>query len=190
MLTYPEKIKQRLANLTRCRTLQNATAEGSGVNLACGSAVRFFLCIDENGRILDAAFRSNGCGHTRAAADVLAGFLSEKRLVDLDGLSEQDLRDRLDHSLGMIAPERHACVGSAIDAVRAAFADNRRRRIEEFHGEKALVCTCFSVTEERIEQIITESGMTSVDQVTAVCNAGAGCGSCRMLIQEIFDAVL
>jgi NifU-like protein len=170
--------------------LQDANAAGVGVNLTCGSTVRFLLRIEEHGRIADAAFRSNGCGYSRAAADVLAGWITGKDLADLHGLDERELRRVIQTELGKIPATNAACVGCAASAVRDAFADLRTRRIDDFRGEKALICTCFGVTDERIESLIAGSSLTSVEQVTAICNAGSGCGSCRMLIQEMLDSVL
>lgn len=186
-MSYSQKIIGRLANLAHCRELSGVTTEGVGVNLACGSTVRFSLEIDENGNIRDAAFRSNGCGYSRVAADVLAHWLTGKELADLRGLNERELRGVIRQELDEIPDINAACIGCATFAVRDAFLRFRSQRIEEFRGEKALICTCFGVTEERIEDIITKSHSTSVDQITAACNAGAGCGSCRMLIQEMLD---
>jgi NifU-like protein len=67
-------------------------------------------------------------------------------------------------------------------------AEYRRHRIEEFQGEKALICTCFGVSEETIVNVIAENDLTDVDEVSGLCRAGSGCGSCRMLIAELIDS--
>jgi len=82
---------------------------------------------------------------------------------------------------------RQHCFDLALEAFRSALADHRNRTIEEFRGEKALICTCFGVTEETIVGVI-EAGASDVSQVSAACNAGLGCGSCQMLIRELIDA--
>ena len=89
---------------------------------------------------------------------------------------------------GEFPPDRHQCATVCIEALRGAFADFRIRQIEEFQGEKALICTCFGVSEETIESHIRKCRLETVDEVARACNAGSGCGSCRMLIQEIIDA--
>ena len=68
-----------------------------------------------------------------------------------------------------------------------AFSGLRARQIEEFTGEKALICTCFGVSEETIEKAVAANKLETVEDVIDVCNAGGGCGSCRFLIQEIID---
>lgn len=161
-----------------------------GVNLACGSTVQLFLRIEDDGRIIDAAFRSNGCGSSRAAADVLAEWVADKQLVDLNGLNDAELKDVIHHEIGKVPDENNACITAATSALKDAFANYRAWQLDEFRVSEALICTCFGVTEERIEHVITNSRLTSVEQVTDLCKAGGGCGSCRMLIQEILDSVL
>lgn len=187
---YPEAIKIRLTRLVNCRELADANANGAGVNLACGSMVRFFLRIEKDGRVAEAGFRSNGCGHSRAAADVLAAWVNDKRLVDLHGLDGAEILDVIQNELNKIPSENTACVAAATSALKDAFASYRARRIEQFRGEDTLICTCFGVTDARIEDLIARSKATSVEQITSACNAGGGCGSCRMLIQELLDSVL
>lgn len=123
-----------------------------------------------------------------AAADVLAEIVGENDIADLHGLDRNDLVDAVTAAVEGIPDERGQCVDVCIEALRAAFAELRRRRVEEFAGERALICTCFGVSEEAIESLIARNRPTSVDEVTAACRAGGGCGSCRMLIQEMLDA--
>jgi NAD(P)H-nitrite reductase large subunit len=56
-----------------------------------------------------------------------------------------------------------------------------------FRGEKALVCTCFGVTEETIDEALQISAVQTVEDVTSLCRAGGGCGACTMMIQEMLD---
>ena len=56
---------------------------------------------------------------------------------------------------------------------------------EHWEGDQALICTCFGVSENRIESEIAAKGLTTVSQVTRACNAGAGCRSCWPLIEEL-----
>lgn len=123
-----------------------------------------------------------------AAADVLAEIVGENDIADLHGLDRNGLVDAVAAAVEGIPDERGQCVDVCIEALRAAFAELRRRRVEEFAGERALICTCFGVSEETIESLIARNRPTSVDEVTAACRAGGGCGSCRMLIQEMLDA--
>lgn len=188
-MVYPEKIANQLVNIRGIVTRAETNAVGTGASFSCGSFVRFSIVIDgESPTIMNADFKSNGCGFMIAVADVLTQKLIRRRLTDLHGLTDHELDEIITTELGAIPNGRIKCIDACFHALHAALADYRTSRIEEFAGEKALLCTCFGVTEERIEAVIRENSIGSVDDVSAVCNAGLGCGSCRMMIDEMIDA--
>ncbi len=183
-MIYPPAIVRILDDLRHADN-KAANCVGKDANFSCGCVVRIGLAIDLESRIVrEAKFVTNGCGWMVASAEIICKFLDGKELGDLHGLSDSEMLNRL----GPVEIERAACVSASIAAVKAAFADFRLRQIEEFSGEKALICTCFGVTEDRIVTAINEYALKTVEQVGLNTNAGTGCGSCRMLIQEIIDA--
>jgi NifU-like protein len=187
-VVYPEKVVERLKRLQNAQARTSGSAVGTEANFSCGSFIRFSLSIDiESNSVTDATFTSNGCGFMLAAADVLAESVRIKGLANLHGLDDGDLHKQIEQNLGVIPTGRRECLDACINALRAAFADFRSRQIEEFRGEKALICTCFGLTEETIELQIAERSLRTVEEVAQACNAGTGCGSCRMLIQEMLD---
>ena len=189
MSFYPYKVQRRFDAPRNAMLDGGANAESISASFLCGSFVSFTLSIDAESKIVaSAAFRTNGCGFMVAAADVLADLVTGKHLADLHGLDKNELLAEIAAELNLFPSDRTHCLETCIEALRAAFADYRTRQIEEFQGETALVCTCFGVSEATIESHITKNSLTTIDEVTRVCNAGAGCGSCRMLIQEIIDA--
>ncbi len=155
----------------------------------CGTAVRFSIGCDERD-VVSAAFVSSGCGYMIAAANVLSGLVGGKPLADLHGLGADDLAARVQDELGTFPADRSHCLTTAIGALRAAFAALRAARIEEFRGERALICTCFGIAEDDLETCIAARRLTTVGEVAAECRAGSGCGSCRMLVQEMLDSVV
>jgi NifU-like protein len=186
---YPEKVSKRLRTSKPRHSLENADAAGVAVALECGTNIRFYLSVDDATRtIRNINFRSNGCGYMLAAADAIAEILTGKNLTDLHGLQEQDLTSEIRNALGEWPSEREHCIATVIDAFRNAFAEYRGMRVEEFTGERALICTCFGVSEEKIEMAIKHDAAHSVDDVGRLTNAGTGCGSCQMLITEMIDA--
>ena len=192
-MVYPEKIAKRLTRRRRIISAVGSNATATAANFSCGSFVRFSLSIDgESHVVADAVFESNGCGFMLAAADVLAVTVIKKRLVDLHGLAAADLHEQVRNNLGEIPSGRRECVDACIEALRSAFADFRATQIEEFQGEKAFICTCFGVSEKTIETFLSEpgavaTGFLTVEEITRATGAGGGCGSCRMLIQELID---
>lgn len=122
-----------------------------------------------------------------AAAEMFAEELEGRVFASLRGLDGAILDAILLERIGSIPEERRECSNTVITAIRNAFAELRLRRIEEFRGERALICTCFGVTEDRIAAVI-EAGADRIEEVTRLCNAGGGCGSCHMMIRELIDA--
>lgn len=189
MSIYPAEIQKRLSSPKNSETFGEADACGRSASFLCGCSVGFAVRLGNDDKTLESiSFSSNGCGYMIAAADVLAETLTGKQLSELHSLDQEELAVTIENDLLPFPADRKQCVNVCIEALRATFADLRARRREEFTGEKALVCTCFGVLEETIAAKISERSLHTVEQVAAVCNAGGGCGSCRMLIQEMLDA--
>ncbi len=188
MSFYPPKIDEKFRDPQNAGKAEKANAVGTGASFACGSFVRFYLEIDvQTKEIRDAKFKTSGCGFAVAAAEILSEVIKTKNLTELHGLENRDLRAKIENEIGLFPLSRAHCMEICLDALHRAFADFRAFQIEEFAGEKALICTCFGVSEETIEKVIGDNQIETVEEVTAACRAGGGCGSCRFLIQEMLD---
>lgn len=183
MSDYPNWVKERLVGLRVAGRSTDPNACGRSASLACGSFTSIELLIDDQNIIREARFRSNGCGYMIAAADQMLDHL-EGSDISQAGAFDEDLRSELID----LPIERTQCVEVVSEAIRAAFADRRQHRLDEFNGEDALVCTCFGIGEGRIRQAIRSNSLETIDGIAAETNAGSGCGSCRMLLQEILDS--
>ncbi len=185
---YPPNINRKFQHPRSVGKAKDTNAVGTGATFVCGSFVRFYLEIEvQTKEIKDAKFKSNGCGFMIAAADVLAEKVVGKKLVEFHGL--EDLKSEIKAALEKFPASRTHCLELCLEALQSAFADFRHFQIEEFTGEKALICTCFGVSEETIENVIKQNSLETVEEVTQMCNAGGGCGSCQPLILEILDVL-
>ena len=54
---------------------------------------------------------------------------------------------------------------------------------------REIICHCFEVSREEIENAIREKGLKTVEEVGEATNAGTGCGGCQEQIQEILDEI-
>ena len=190
MSFYPPKIDERFRCPPNVGKLDNANAVGTSASFVCGAFVRVFLRIElKTKKILEAKFKSNACGFAIAAADVLSEKIVGGKLTELHGLDKEILKARIEEELGKFSAHRAHCLPLCLDALQAAFADFRAFQIEEFTGEKALICTCFGVSEETVENVVKKNSLETVEEVTEICSAGGGCGSCQPLIQEILDVL-
>jgi NifU-like protein len=183
------EIYARTASPAFAGSTDAANAIGTAASLSCGSFVRFGLSIDEPGLVVsDIKYQTNGCGFTVAAAEIIGGSLLRRRLTELHGLQIGELFVDSETAIGEFPSVRRQCAEICFQAVQAALANFRASRVAEFTGEKALICSCFGVDEETIERAIDENSLVAVGGVTERTNAGAGCGSCRMMIEEILDS--
>jgi NifU-like protein len=185
---YPIAVDARFSFPRHAGAGESANAVGAAAALECGTFVKFALMISSDTRAIDlVCFRTNGCGFMVAAADVIAEEISGKLLTDLHGLDSKEIALIIEASLGEFLTDRKHCSETCIDALRAAFVSFRTRQIEEFAGEKALICTCFGVSEQTVEKIARQTANVTVEMIGERCNAGTGCGSCQPLIQEMID---
>lgn len=186
---YPPKIHARFCLPRNTGGTSGANAIGTSASFECGSFVRMSLEIENDTKtIRQATFQTNGCGYMVAAADCIAEMLAGKKLIDLHGLGSEEYERLLSDELEEFPAGRKHCAELVFTALKDALAGYRASVLEEFSGEKALICTCFGVSEETIEAYIDANSPVTVTNVTDACRAGGGCGSCRMLIQELIDS--
>ncbi len=184
---YSAKICERFNEPKHIGSVDNANANGRWASFICGVSVRFSLNINgETKKIRDAKFKTNGCGFVIATADYLCERISGSKLTELRGL--EDLENDFKRHYGEFPEGRGHCSDICFDALQNALAEYRSKQIEEWTGEKALICTCFGVSEGRIEKEIARTKLETVEAIGDICNAGTGCGSCQPLIQEILDS--
>ena len=185
---YPPKIDARFRSPKNAGRSPGSNAVGTSASFECGSFVRISLEIANDAKMIrHARFQTNGCGYMIAAADTIAEMLADRELIDLHGLGPEEYEHILSDEVEEFPTLRQHCAELVFTALKDALAGYRASVLEEFSGEKALICTCFGVSEETIEAYIDANGPVTVTNVTEGCRAGGGCGSCRMLIQEMID---
>lgn len=188
MSFYPAKISEKFHAPKNIGRVKSANAVGTNATFVCGAVLRLSLRIDAASKeILAAKFQTNGCGYLIAAADVLTEKIVGRKLTDFHGADKNIFQTEIEAALDKFPNYRTHCLSLILETLQNAFADFRLRQVEEFAGEKALICTCFGVSEDAIETAIEENSLATVAEVTDVCNAGGGCGSCQPLIVEILD---
>lgn len=186
MPIYPDEVNKIAREPAHAGRLANTDAYATAASFECGSFVRFELAESE-GKI-DLAYRTNGCGFLVAAADVVTEHLNGRPLSELHGLADEELTSIVERRVGQKFPnDREQCLAEVLEAVHAVFANLRESRLAQHASIEAIICTCFSVSEETIESCIATHQPKTVEDVTALCRAGGGCGSCRMLIGEMLD---
>ena len=96
---------------------------GEATNPVCGDTMRLFIKVDQ-GRIVDVAFLTFGCGAAIAASSMLTEMIKGKSLDEVLTLSDQDIVQ----ALGGLPPTKVHCSVLAEKAVQAAVADYRGKK--------------------------------------------------------------
>jgi NifU-like protein len=160
---------------------------GRAASFQCGATLRISLHIDESQRITEAKFKAAGCSVLVASASLLLDEVIGKTTGDAASLGQH--ADFLQERLGELPAERSECPGLAGKALVAAIRNYSDLARDEWEGDEALICTCFCVSERTIEREIETKQLRTIAEVTAACNAGAGCRSCYPLIEDILEEV-
>ena len=158
---------------------------GRAASLICGAHVRFSVQINEEQLVSQARFRAAGCSVLVASASLLTERVMNVPTAEAANIGRNT--GALISNFSELEPEREHCPTLACDALLAAIREYSDAAREDWAGDEALICTCFFVSERRIEREIAANSLKTVAEVTRACNAGGGCGSCHQLIQEILE---
>jgi NifU-like protein len=176
---YPENIANLIRSPKYCGAIEQPDATGTEAKFDCGCFIRFEIQVTgELPAVGKIRYQTNGCGFMASAAERLASAVYGLPLIELGASFDP----QLEYDQG-----RSACISVVVNALKAAFADHRARKIEEFRGEKPLICTCFGVSEETVEEFVRTARPADVGEVTRHLRAGGGCGSCTLLIRDIIE---
>jgi NifU-like protein len=184
MWNYTEKVMDHFLHPRNVGVIEDADAVGEVGNMACGDALKLYLKIGSDGKILDAKFQTFGCASAIASASALTEIIKGKTIEEADRITNDDIAEHL----GGLPKEKMHCSVMGRDALEAA--------ISSYRGEKPsakdkgrIVCNCFGVTDLKIAQVVREHQLTTPEEVTHYCKAGGGCGGCVEEIQQIIDEV-
>jgi NifU-like protein len=181
---YPDRINEHFLRPRNAGEVSSPDAVGEAGSLACGAILRLSLKIDAGEQVItDAKFRAVGCGVLIASASVWTETIKELMIGRAATLSKSAITEWFED----LPAEKQHCAALCLEALRAALANYHNAALEEWAGEEALICTCFGISEKRIEEVIATRRLRTREEVTKACYAGAGCGSCRPLIEDILD---
>ena len=187
MSYYPGRINEHFLRPQNVGDLVDADTRAETGSFTCGAILRLSLKIDkETQRISDAQFKAAGCGYLVASASLMTEIIKGLTTAEAARASAL-LEETLVEYFGVPPPDKEHCARLCAEALREAVIHFSQRVRDEWTGEEALICTCFGVSEKRIEREIEDKSLRTVREVTSACNAGAGCGSCHPLIEEMLE---
>lgn len=92
---YSQKVMDHFVNPRNMGEIPDATVVADVGNPACGDMMRLYLKI-ENGVIVDAKFKTFGCGAAIATSSMLTEMLKGKSLEEAKAISNQAVAEALD----------------------------------------------------------------------------------------------
>ena len=185
---YSNKVSNRMNNPIFMGEITEKEAQDKGMRLivadygaeACGDAVRLYWLVDPNtDKILDAKYKSFGCGTAIASSDVMAEMcigLTVDEAIKITNIDvEKNLRD--DPDTPAVPPQKMHCSVMAYDVIKKAASIYKNVDMASFEDDE-MVCECARVTLSTIKDVIKINNLTTVAQITQYTKAGAFCKSC------------
>ena len=115
---YNATVMDHFMNPRNVGEIEDASGVGEVGNPACGDMMRLYLKI-EDGKVVDARFRTFGCGAAIASSSMLTEMLKGKTVEEAREISNRHVSDALG---GLPAVKIH-CSVMAEQAVKAALDD-------------------------------------------------------------------
>ena len=185
MWDYTEKTLDHFRNPRNVGKIENPDGTATVGSLACGDALTFQFKLDADGKIAEAKFQTFGCASAIASSSALTEMVIGKTLEEAKQITNQQIADYL----GGLPPQKMHCSVMGREALEAAIKNYETGANTDRNLEDEKLCMCFDVSENEIRRVITENGLTSVEEVTNFTKAGGGCGGCKDRIQAILDEI-
>jgi len=125
-LPYSEKVMDHFTNPRNVGEIADASGIGTVGNPICGDVMKMFLKI-ENGIIVDAKFKTFGCGAAVATSSMVTEMVKGKTIEEALRISNKAVAE----ALGGLPPIKMHCSVLAEEALRSALADYYRKQGKE-----------------------------------------------------------
>ncbi|MBA1438670.1 MAG: iron-sulfur cluster assembly scaffold protein [Epsilonproteobacteria bacterium] len=185
---YSQKVQDLMNNPKNQGEITEEQAQKNGHKLivadfgaeSCGDAVRLYWEVDpETDKIVDAKFKSFGCGTAIASSDMMVELCKGKtvdeavKITNLD--VEMALRDNPETPA--VPPQKMHCSVMAYDVIKKAAGLYKGVDAESFE-EEIIVCECARVSLATLKEVIKLNDLKTIEEITDYTKAGGFCKSC------------
>jgi nitrogen fixation protein NifU and related proteins len=144
-MQYSDKLIDHFNNPRNVGSLaKDDPTVGTGIVGApqCGDVMKLQIKVDDAGRIVDAKFKTFGCGSAIASSSLATEWIKGRTIDEALEVKNTQIAKEL-----ALPPVKIHCSVLAEDAVRAAILDYRRKK--EGDGQATATATAKSATDER-----------------------------------------
>uniref|UniRef100_A0A131Y224 Putative iron binding protein involved in fe-s cluster formation n=1 Tax=Ixodes ricinus TaxID=34613 RepID=A0A131Y224_IXORI len=126
---YHEKVIDHYENPRNVGSL-NKNDENVGTGLvgapACGDVMKLQIKVDEHGKIVDAKFKTFGCGSAIASSSLATEWIKGKNVNEAMTIKNTDIARELS-----LPPVKLHCSMLAEDAIKAALNDYKKKKMQQ-----------------------------------------------------------
>lgn len=128
-MQYSEKVMEHFLNPRNVGEIKNPDGVGHVGNPVCGDIMELYIKV-ENDVIVDAKFKTFGCGAAIATSSMVTELVKGKRVEEALAISNKAVAE----ALGGLPPIKMHCSVLAEQALRSAIEDYLKKK----EGEKSL----------------------------------------------------
>ena len=124
-MAYSEKVIKHYERPSNVGSLDGGSnSVGTGLVGApeCGDVMKLQIQVDEGGTIVDAKFKTFGCGSAIAASSLATEWVKDKSINEAETIKNVDIVEELS-----LPPVKIHCSVLAEDAIKAAIKDYKRK---------------------------------------------------------------
>ncbi|EGK8008716.1 iron-sulfur cluster assembly scaffold protein NifU [Campylobacter lari] len=185
---YSQKVQDRMNNPQHMGEFTQEDAQKANAKLivadfgaeSCGDAVRLYWLVDEKtDKIIDAKFKSFGCGTAIASSDTMVDLCIGKTVDEAVKITNLDVEFAMrdNPETPAVPPQKMHCSVMAYDVIKQAAAHYKGVNPEDFE-DQIIVCECARVSLGTIKEVIKLNDLHTVEEITQFTKAGAFCKSC------------
>lgn len=119
---YSEKVMDHFQNPRNVGEINDADGVGEEGNARCGDIMKLWIKV-ENGVVVDAKFKTFGCGAAIATSSMITELVIGKSLDEAEEISNKAVAD----ALNGLPPVKMHCSNLAADALQKAIDDYRAK---------------------------------------------------------------
>ncbi len=120
---YSEKVMDHFTNPRNVGDMEDADGIGTEGNPTCGDAMKIYIKVKDD-RIVDAKFKTFGCGAAIAVSSMVTEMVKGKTLDEALAISKEAVANEL----GGLPPQKMHCSNLGADALKKAIEDYRAKK--------------------------------------------------------------